>query len=1022
LPLAPAESVNLAVIDWTRRDDTARTEDSKLNEQIVHDQRRDRTISETVNAAIKEYQEGSNFMAGVAQSAGASGTIGKFGVATGLAGALGGATSDSSGSRDLAASTVQQLSEHITQASSAMREFQSTVVVRSVQSEKEAIETRTIVNYNHSHALTILYYEVLRHFRVTTELVRFRPAVLVKLKTDWFLPQNAELTILMYRAALEAALLDPKYKDSFDAFLRTMHRAHLSTAAAPASPAADPGAREFKYLTLSIKTGGLFSQGANKVDIHGKLQGPGGSVELVGPDPGQPDVDLNPPGSFRHPEHVNTFTVTPKTVSTVKWSSIDALWLQVHVGNGSQDNPSDVSFRSIKLVALDNNGASETLVDMAYESELVMSQTSALLLPTRRAPGLPGAAAATPEELDDKAKRAALVNHLSAHKAHYSRAIVLNQNPVDRARDLEALGVLDYVDNRPLEVLGDYVAYPCTQPGWREAIKRRLVTPEPFAPLDERLVTLPTRGVFAEARLGHCNASEEIDNTRFWDWQQSPIPHFAPEIAPVQPVTPQPQQANVQPTPFPQSLVNIVNPPSAPDPTGLAAAMTAIATPNIFRDMSGRAEVADLLKRLSDNSIKIAEASAAARGILANQAAAGSGGTGATGGGGQAGSGSPSGTGGARAAGGTAMPANEQLDRMQVVRSAVRLHAVELTPEEGRQEVKKIVSGSQDSGAPKITLADNTPEARAFFPFDDIRGETFVLARTENIPPGAENSLTVLPIDLPQGGSVEIHPGGGLMWKAFAQRPGVCGVTYQFLSDPVKGLNATTSLSVPLFVEVAGPAAMIDPAFAGWKVSKPSVIYRAKQVLEELSAVANLRFVWTLAAGDPSVQALPNHFAPGGSAEQFLTQISLDNNVAPFNEVITLLTTATGPGSPAFNGKAWIHLALLGTVDQLSGPIAALVARLTATPSDQTLQKFATEFFARVLASYIIRTLCSLVLGPATGGSGGTFAEKTGFELAQNADAGNPGSYVDLGIDAMRLRPDTIKILEEKFPVPPQFK
>ena len=52
---------------------------------------------------------------------------------------------------------------------------------RAAQAEHEAIETRTVVNYNHSHALTILYYEVLRHFRVVTEFVRRRPALLTNI-------------------------------------------------------------------------------------------------------------------------------------------------------------------------------------------------------------------------------------------------------------------------------------------------------------------------------------------------------------------------------------------------------------------------------------------------------------------------------------------------------------------------------------------------------------------------------------------------------------------------------------------------------------------------------------------------------------------------------------------------------------------------------------------------------------------------------------------------------------------------
>jgi hypothetical protein len=53
--------------------------------------------------------------------------------------------------------------------------------------------------------------------------------------------------------------------------------------------------------------------------------------------------------------------------------------------------------------------------------------------------------------------------------------------------------------------------------------------------------------------------------------------------------------------------VSIVNPSPAPDPQGLGEALKLMATSSLFRDMSGRTETADLLKKLSDNSVKFAE-------------------------------------------------------------------------------------------------------------------------------------------------------------------------------------------------------------------------------------------------------------------------------------------------------------------------------------------------------------------------------------------------------------------------------
>ncbi len=654
LPLAPGETVNLAVIDWTRRDDAQRTEHTTLDEQLIHNEHRDRTISETVNAAVNEYQHGSSFMAGIAGSYGAALGASGMGAAAGISGGIGGATSSSSGSRKIAADTVQKLSDNITQASSAMRELQSTVVVHSTQVEHEAIETRTVVNYNHSHTLTILYYEVLRHFRVATELVRRRPAVLVKLKTNWFEGGDAAQNILEHRAVLEAALLNAKYAEGFNAIERLSRRGNpladfMNPLPPPPKddnkPGSNPpplgeGDRDLKFFKFEMTAGNLTAEGSERVKILGSLFGPSGAKQLwnVAFNP-NPDI-LSPNGAFVTEGAINTFYVGLKPPDfTIKWKDVDAVQIAI-----SLEGVDDVAFKYIRITARDTAGHDQELVDQSYEfGNLIIKHGSAeegtaILLPTRRPPPPPPALPYYAEaDVADHAKGVELVAHLKKHKRYYSRAMLLNQNVVERASDLDDIKlpddstVLEHLDNRPLEIVGDYVAYPSTDTAWNDRIKPSL---EPQADdnelhLDERLVTLPTRGVFAEAKLGHCNASEEMDPNRFWKWEEHPIPHSAPEIAAIEAGKHVVKDPNLQSTPFPQSLVNIVNPPNAPDPTGLASAMNVLAASNIFRDMSGRAEVADLLKKLSDNSVAIA-------GVAQNAATGGVGGS----------SGAPSGGGG----------------------------------------------------------------------------------------------------------------------------------------------------------------------------------------------------------------------------------------------------------------------------------------------------------------------------------------------------------------------------------------
>ena len=54
LTLAPCESVNIAVIDRAREERAEREEGTGITEQLAHDQRRDRVIEESVEAALQE--------------------------------------------------------------------------------------------------------------------------------------------------------------------------------------------------------------------------------------------------------------------------------------------------------------------------------------------------------------------------------------------------------------------------------------------------------------------------------------------------------------------------------------------------------------------------------------------------------------------------------------------------------------------------------------------------------------------------------------------------------------------------------------------------------------------------------------------------------------------------------------------------------------------------------------------------------------------------------------------------------
>ena len=110
----------------------------------------------------------------------------------------------------------------------------------------------------------------------------------------------------------------------------------------------------------------------------------------------------------------------------------------------------------------------------------------------------------------------------------------------------------------------------------------------PHSVKDQRLVPIPTDGVFAEAVLGRSNSAEKLDITRFWNWQDSPAPLTPPETcAGFQQIPRARRDHQSQPARAGHAQHREPDQPSR-CPSGLGASLGALAAMN-FRDMSGLA-------------------------------------------------------------------------------------------------------------------------------------------------------------------------------------------------------------------------------------------------------------------------------------------------------------------------------------------------------------------------------------------------------------------------------------------------
>jgi hypothetical protein len=655
LPLAPLESVNIAVVDWSRSDTAARQEEIVASESLNHNLNRDRTIRETVETAISEYQGGFAVIGGIGAAGGPA------------AGGVGAGTSHSWGNRNLTGESVQDLADAVTQASEAVRSLRSTVIVQSRQTERDVIETRTVSNYNQTRAMTVQYYEVLRHFRVETSFAEAQPVVFIP-----FVPIRFDrATTKRFRHILISNLLDPRARAWFDALERANEPNYGSVGGGETATIVETGdviennqqAHQIERLQIEFTTGDQQTIGFVSV-----LLGLRDGSWIIAGTVGYAEDWWNPPlregnkhaiDSFHfvtdhhnhwEREHTAIYLADVERVR-VRWTQhIDApfdgwkfkgirILYALVGGQGLIQKPLFEVSAANYLMHFKGKSGNWTSSPFAPElPEVVAPSTPAMATPTSLSASTTSSAVASalldlsstldpslanrlasrsvqrvlqghpgPNDrayFDDLRKEKLLLSHLNANRMYYSRCVWLAQDPDERVHMLvtnawlKSKGILDHMDFNPVGVSGSHVAFP-----FHGTLPFAEITIKDLAPeATERNVTLPSRGVFAEIHLSHCSAREERDPSRMYDANEIILPK-APDITGIQPGS-RHAVPDLTPASLPSPIVNIQSAPSAPDPVGLAAALKVLGQGDVFRDMSTASEVSSLLNGLISGSIK----------------------------------------------------------------------------------------------------------------------------------------------------------------------------------------------------------------------------------------------------------------------------------------------------------------------------------------------------------------------------------------------------------------------------------
>jgi hypothetical protein len=232
LPLAAGQKRRVAILDWERTDLASRGEETFFDEALSNMATHERDLTEVVNGAIREGISGGSRSTslgfGTGTGGAASGTVEmvNLGAVFGISGGAGYADASSfqRAARKASADSAQTLRELTMQSASATRGVRSTTVVAIGEEETARATTEVIANHNHCHAVTVQYFEVLRHLRVDTKLADVQECLFVPLTMRPFDPDK----VLRWRKELAPAVHQPEFSGAFDAIQRVAAHWQLS--------------------------------------------------------------------------------------------------------------------------------------------------------------------------------------------------------------------------------------------------------------------------------------------------------------------------------------------------------------------------------------------------------------------------------------------------------------------------------------------------------------------------------------------------------------------------------------------------------------------------------------------------------------------------------------------------------------------------------------------------------------------------------------------------------------------------
>ena len=654
LPLAPCQKKQIAIIDWERREIARRSEQRDYEESLLHFLSRDRDVSEIVNAVLKESMRG-----------GSKAKTGGFGLGIGIGipgvgflgiGGGGGSARSSAwqkSSREFSANTLNRLRDKTMQSASAVRSQRATVVQTVAQGESVQVQTEVVANHNHCHAITVEYFEVLKHLLVSQELADVQECLFIPLLMSRFDYAKA----LRWREPLSENLRDIKLRKGFDAVERIVNNYEGSDL--PEDRYCD---EDIEHLNGDLRISFHLArpqdgEDGEFADEYWEVYKP--YLILVGL--GIPTIKVWFWGlSNAKKERIFQERIAPRIaeafVQTLKFAFKGASDISVSldatlVSRYAPNTPLYVSLRpggsltAIKRASVEEFEIS-TDYDLSKYSKIILhsgtlryrtKHTNNFLFRDARIMNdlIPDDPVIIPtilnqEELrnpkeEDKESARLLIDHLNDHLEYYHKVIWWNMDEDRRfmlldgfiAPNSDGRSVASIVENNLIGIVGNCLIMPVARGfhldptyNWDDQ------TPDvdllhvyaPTTPIAPMRISVPTPGVFAEAVMGSCNSCEEKDDTRFWHFEESPCGDEPTSIQPVSTETKKTEPGDLKPTDFPNSMISIQNAPNAPAPASAVDILKQLTNPNIFKDITGLEQTQKNAMDAMKSSLDVAKA------------------------------------------------------------------------------------------------------------------------------------------------------------------------------------------------------------------------------------------------------------------------------------------------------------------------------------------------------------------------------------------------------------------------------